>query len=91
MNFELQEGYNKRVEFSPAVVYRIMSTWTEVKVTRAMAEQLVSVPVKYPASKGYPRIRKWVDDNIEGRWASHIHLFYFEEPTDAFLFRLRFG
>jgi hypothetical protein len=91
MNFELQEGYNKRVEFSPAVVYHIMSTWTEVKVTRAMAEQMVPEETKYRPSTGFPRIRQWADDNIHSRWASHIHLFYFEEPTDAFVFKLRFG
>ena len=89
MNFDIQEGYAKRVELSPAVEVHILTKWTKVKVTRAMAEQMVPENVKYPASKGYPRIRKWVDGNIQGRWASHIHLFYFEDPKDATYFLLR--
>lgn len=89
MNFEIADGYTKRVELSDAHYRHIHCTWTKVKVTRAMAEQMVPENVKYPASKGYPRIRKWVDGNIQGRWASHIHLFYFEDPKDATYFLLR--
>lgn len=91
MNFELAEGYDKRVEFSPAVSYHIMSMWTEVKVTRKMAEQMVPEETKYRPSKGYPRIRRWVDNNIQGRWASYIHLFYFEDSKDATYFLLRWS
>lgn len=89
MNFELEEGYNKRVEFSPAVEFHIMTSWTKVKVNRSMAEQMVPEETKYKPSKGYPRIRRWIDNNIQGRWASHIHLFYFEDPRDATYFLLR--
>jgi len=32
MNFEIQEGYDKRVEFSPAVELHIMTSWTKVLV-----------------------------------------------------------
>jgi hypothetical protein len=91
MNFELQEGYTKRVELSDAMHRYIHYTWTQVKVTRAMAEQMVPEPVEYRPSKGYPRIRKWIDNNIQGRWASHIHLFYFEDSKDATYFLLRFS
>jgi len=54
-----------------------------------MAEQMVPEEIIYRPSKGYPRIRRWVDNNIQGRWASHIHLFYFEDSKDATYFLLR--
>lgn len=92
MNFELQEDYEKRVEFSPVAEFHIMTHWTKVKVTRAMAEQIVPEELQrsIPAI-GYSRIRHWIDSNIQGRWASHIHLFYFEDSKDATFFLLRWS
>lgn len=91
MNFEICNGFTKRVELSDEHHAYIYSHWTHVKVTRAMAERMVPEPVKYKPSKGYPRIRKWIDSNIQGHWASHIHLFFFEDPKDATYFLLKWS
>ncbi len=89
MNFELVDGFTKRVELRNEYYAHIHSHWIQVKVTRSMAEQMVPEETDYRPARGYPRIRKWIDNNIQGRWASHIHLFYFEDSKDATYFLLR--
>jgi hypothetical protein len=91
MNFGICDSYIKRVNMDMDSGAHIVSHWTQVKVTRAMAEQMVPEVTNYKPARGYPRVRNWIDNNIQGRWASHIHLFYFEDPKDAAYFLLRWA
>lgn len=91
MNFELVDGFTKRVELSDAHLEYIHSHWTKIKVSRAIAERMVPEETEHKPARGYPRVRRWIDNNIQGRWASHIHLFYFEDSRDATNFLLRWS
>lgn len=91
MNFRLVDGYTKRVEIVEENIAYIHCFWTKLKVSRAIAERMVPEETDYKPAKGYPRVRKWIDENTQGRWASHIHLFYFENPKDATHFLLRWS
>ena len=97
MNFVLHDKFVKRVNLGvppdledDRTVY-VLNHWTKIRVTVDMAAQAAPEKTKYKAGWGYPLLRTWIDETIQGRWASYIHLFYFEDPKDAILFLLRWA
>lgn len=93
MNFELVEGFTKRVNmYDKDSQIHIYNHWTNIKVTSVMADQFTTpslMKTTHTRARAYNRVRAWIDEHIEGRWANHIHLFYFEDPKDATYFLLR--
>ena len=93
MNFELVDGFNKRVPLRAiGEEYNfILNHWTEIKVTSIMASKFANNKSLQQAAWGFYGLRRWIDNNIQGRWANTIHLFYFEDPADASYFLMRWA
>jgi hypothetical protein len=77
IDYQVCEGYAKRIMLDSTHLKEISDAWTKIKVSTK----------QYNAYR--IAMREWAETNSNDFWAGNLHIFYFKNEKDAIMFALR--